>query len=110
MQYINICRDIVSDSVSIGRVYVPTDFMEDPENELRIMGKEKNARALDDEKLKGYISKFLKMADKEYSDSLKCIEYFPCEVRAQFLAVSDVFHIPFTLLLQLLKVVSNILF
>lgn len=83
----SISRDVVSDSTSVGRVYIPTDYMEDPEKELRIMGKEKNARALGDEKLRGYILKLLQLADIGYYDSLKCIDNFPDEVKAPFLVV-----------------------
>lgn len=92
MQYINISRDIVSDSVTVGRVYIPTDYMEDPENDLRIMGKEKNARALGDEKLRRYISRLMQLADNEYSEALKCIEYMPSEVKFQYLACSEIFQ------------------
>lgn len=87
-----MCRDIVSDSGSVGRVYIPIDYMEDPENELRIMGKEKNARALGDKKLREYISRLQQLVDNRYSDYLKCIEYLPRDVRVPLYVLYEMYQ------------------
>lgn len=88
----NIARDIVTDSETLGRCYVPTEYMDDEKEELRILCCEKNPRSLGDEKLKQYSSKMIQLANKFQSESVNAIMCLPREVRGPVLAATEIYH------------------
>ncbi|XP_025407691.1 bifunctional lycopene cyclase/phytoene synthase-like isoform X2 [Sipha flava] len=46
LQLVNIARDIIYDSVTVGRTYIPTSFLDDEETELKVLCDKKDARSL----------------------------------------------------------------
>lgn len=88
----NIARDIVTDSETLGRCYVPTEYMDDEEEELRILCREKNPRSLGNKKLKKYSSRMIQLANRFQSESVNAIMCLPHEARGPVLAATEIYH------------------
>ncbi|XP_022173188.1 bifunctional lycopene cyclase/phytoene synthase-like [Myzus persicae] len=92
LQFVNISRDLVFDSESWGRVYLPTDYMEDEENDLRVLRKEKNPRALGNDKLNRYANKMNELCDKNLRESIDVIKRMPFEIRGLILTSVELYR------------------
>ncbi|XP_044011143.1 bifunctional lycopene cyclase/phytoene synthase-like [Aphidius gifuensis] len=92
LQMVNIARDIVTDSVTLGRCYVPSEYMDDEIQELKILCEQKNPRLLGDKKLKKYSMRIIKLANKHQSESVNAIRYLPQEVRGSVLAATEIYR------------------
>lgn len=91
LQISNISRDIVRDSEKIGRCYIPLEYMDDKENEERILCKEKNPRALGNKKLKEYSAKLMLLVNRYRSESQNAVRYLPHETRGPILLSVDIY-------------------
>lgn len=92
LQLVNIARDIVTDSVTLGRCYVPTEYMDDEKEEVRVLCDEKNPRSLGDKKLKKYSTRMIQLADKYQSESVDAIRCLPHDARGSVLAATDIYR------------------
>lgn len=92
LQFVNIARDIITDSIKLGRCYVPTEYMDNAEEELRILCNEKNPWSLGNKKLVKYSGRFIQLSDKFYLESLDCISELPYETRGSILALIDIYR------------------
>lgn len=88
----NIARDIVTDGETLGRCYVPTEYFDNEEEEIRILCTEKNPRSLGDEKLKKYSTRVIQLADECRSESVDALRYLPLETRRAILAAIDIYR------------------
>lgn len=88
----NIARDIVTDSEILGRCYVPTEYMENEEEEVRILCTDKMPRALGDKKLMRYSTRMIKLANRHQSESVGAIKCLPSETRGSVLAATDIYR------------------
>lgn len=82
----NVACNIVTDSETLGRCYVPTEYMDDKEEEIRILCDNKKPRSLGDKKLIKYFSKIINFAARSRIESLSDIECLPYETRGPVLA------------------------
>lgn len=88
----NIARDIVTDSETLGRCYVPTEYLDNEEEEVRILCTEKNPRSLGDKKLKKYSTRMIQLADKYQTESVDALRCLPLETRSSILAAIDIYR------------------
>lgn len=88
----NIARDIVTDSETLGRCYVPAEYMNDEKKEINILCNEKMPRALGNKKLKKYATRILHLANRLQSDSVAAISCLPRETRGSVLAATDIYQ------------------
>jgi len=89
---VNIARDIVTDSETLGRCYVPTEYMDDEEEEIRILCHEKQPRSLGDKKLKKYSTRLIHLANKQQLESSDAIRCLPQATRGSVLATTDIYQ------------------
>lgn len=83
----NMARDIVVDSETSGRCYLPLDYLDDKEKELKILCIDKTPRDLGNQKLKNYSLKLIKFSDSQQlnlDDVMKCLPY---DIRGWFLTI-----------------------
>lgn len=92
MQFVNIARDLVWDSESWGRCYFPVEFMDNKNEDIRIICKEKNSRALGNEKLHRYANKMFKLANKHHKESVDAIECLPLDLKGLTLTSIEVYR------------------
>lgn len=88
----NIARDIVTDSETLGRCYVPTEYMDDEEEEVKLLCHEKQPRSLGDKKLKKYSTRLIHLANKQQLESLDAIRCLPHVTRGSVLATTDIYR------------------
>lgn len=88
----NIARDIVTDSEMLGRCYIPIEYMDDKEEELKILCRKKEPRSLGDNKLKKYSLRMIQLANKFQSESVNAILCLPHEARGPVLAATEIYH------------------
>lgn len=88
----NIARDIVTDSIPLGRCYIPIEYMDDKKNDVKVLRQDKNPRSLGELKLKKYANKLITIANKFQSESEKTLRSLPVEVRGLILAFTDVYR------------------
>jgi len=89
---VNIARDIVTDSETLGRCYVPTEYMDDEEEEVKILCHEKQPRSLGEKKLKKYSMRLIDLANKQQSESVGSIRCLPHVARGSVLATTDIYR------------------
>lgn len=92
LQLVNIARDIVIDSETLGRCYVPTDYMDEKEEEVRILCMDKTPRQLGDKKLTKYSTRIIKLANRHQLESVDAIGCLPREIRASVLATTEIYR------------------
>lgn len=92
LQLVNIARDIVTDSETLGRCYVPTEYMENEDKEIRILCTKKTPRSLGSNTLKKYSMRIIQLANKHKLESVDAIGWLPHETRGSVLAVIDIYH------------------
>ncbi|VVC39976.1 Squalene/phytoene synthase, conserved site,Squalene/phytoene synthase,Lycopene cyclase [Cinara cedri] len=92
LQLVNIARDIITDSETLGRCYVPTEYMDDEEQEIHILCNEKKPRSLGNKKLKKYSTRMIHLANKLQSDSVGAIRCLPRETRGSVLAATEIYR------------------
>lgn len=89
---VNIARDIVTDSETLGRCYVPTVYMDDRAAEVKILCVDRVPWTLGTEKLKTYASRMIRLANKYQLESLEGVGYLPYEVRGPVLVATDIYQ------------------
>jgi len=89
---VNIARDIVTDSETLGRCYIPTEYMDDGDEEIKILCQEKKPRSLGDKKLKKYSTRIIHLANKQQLESVDAIKCLPRETRGSVLATTDIYR------------------
>jgi len=104
---VNIARDLVFDSESWGRVYLPTDYMEDKENDLRILRQEKNPRALGNDKLNRYADKMNELCEKHLKESIDIIKRMPIEIRGLLLTSIEIYRAIYYCTIKSSKIFPN---
>ncbi|XP_050422719.1 uncharacterized protein LOC126834666 [Adelges cooleyi] len=92
LQIVNIARDIITDSETLGRCYVPTDYMDDEIEEIKILCHKKNPRTLGNQKLKKYSTRMIQLANKFQTESVVGIRCLPKETRGAVLAATDIYQ------------------
>ncbi|XP_026805481.1 bifunctional lycopene cyclase/phytoene synthase-like [Rhopalosiphum maidis] len=92
LQLVNIARDIVTDSETLGRCYIPTEYMDDEDEEVKILCQEKKPRSLGDKKLKKYSTRMIHLANKQQLESVDAIKCLPRETRGSVLATTDIYR------------------
>jgi len=92
LQIINISRDIVTDSETLGRCYVPAEYMSDRAAELKTLCADRDPWTLGAAKLKGYASRMIGLADGYRLDALVGIRCLPYEVRGPVLVATDIYR------------------
>lgn len=92
LQIVNISRDIVTDSENLGRCYVPIEYMEDEAHELNVLCVDRAPWTLGAFKLKEYATRMIKLADRNWFESLEGISCLPYEVRGPVLVATDIYR------------------
>lgn len=90
LQLVNIARDIVTDSQSLGRCYIPLTYLQDPKKELDLL-KSGQARHISDGNLRRYALRILALADKLANSGSRGIDALPMEVRRGVWAACQVY-------------------
>lgn len=92
LQIVNISRDIVTDSETLGRCYVPAEYMDDRAAEMKTLCVDKDPWTLGADKLKAYAVRMIGLADRYRLESLEGIGHLPYEVRGPVLVATDVYR------------------
>lgn len=92
LQIVNVSRDIVTDSKTLGRCYVPTEYMDDRAAELKALCEDRDPWRLGAGKLKKYATRMIVLANRYQSESLAGIELLPYEVRGPVLVATDIYR------------------
>ncbi|XP_022173204.1 bifunctional lycopene cyclase/phytoene synthase-like [Myzus persicae] len=92
LQFVNISRDIVSDSESWGRCYLPTNYLEDEKNDVRILCQEKKPRSLGNDKLNRYADKMKELSDKHLMEAMDVIWRLPIDLRGSILTSLEIYR------------------
>ncbi|XP_050422717.1 uncharacterized protein LOC126834665 [Adelges cooleyi] len=92
LQIVNVSRDIVTDSETLGRCYVPTEYMDDEVEEMRILCDDKTPWTLGTKKLKKYAVRMIELANRYQTESLAGIRCLPYEVRGPVLVATDIYR------------------
>jgi len=87
-----MARDIVYDSESWGRCYYPTEYMDDKNEDVKVLCEEKKPRSMGETKLRKYAQVMLKLADKHHFESVGAIKRLPREIRGTILASTDIYR------------------
>ncbi|KAJ2955545.1 hypothetical protein NQZ79_g8474 [Umbelopsis isabellina] len=90
LQLVNIARDIVTDSQTLGRCYVPVTYLTSPTQELELL-KTGKARHIRDGNLRTYALRILALADKLSNSGSRGIDALPMEVRNGVRAACQVY-------------------
>lgn len=88
----DISRNIVTDSESFGRCYVPSEYMDDEEEEVSILRNKKNPRSLSDKKLKKYSTKMIQLVNKHQQELVNSLNNWPHETRGPVRAVFEIYR------------------
>ncbi|RWS11464.1 bifunctional lycopene cyclase/phytoene synthase-like isoform X2 [Dinothrombium tinctorium] len=91
LQIINISRDIVTDSETLGRTYIPTSYFEDPKKELQLLRSERKPWSLGEQKLRDYALKMIRLADSLMKSALQGVPLLPPETQGPVLAATQVY-------------------
>lgn len=93
LQLVNISRDIVTDSIPLGRCYIPLEYMDDKKNDAKVLREDKNPRSLGETKLKKYANKLICLANKCQSESeQQVLRNLPVTSRGLILAMVDLYR------------------
>ncbi|XP_015369177.1 PREDICTED: bifunctional lycopene cyclase/phytoene synthase-like isoform X2 [Diuraphis noxia] len=92
LQIVNISRDIVTDSETLGRCYVPTEYMDDATADVNTLCRDRDAWTLGSDKLKTYATRMIRLANQYQLESLEGIRYLPYEVRGPVLVATDIYR------------------
>ncbi|KAI8581712.1 hypothetical protein K450DRAFT_185497 [Umbelopsis ramanniana AG] len=90
LQLVNIARDIVTDSQTLGRCYIPLTYLQDPMMELDLLNHGK-ARHISDGNLRRYALRILALADKLAVSGSRGIDLLPMEARRGVWAACQVY-------------------
>lgn len=82
----NIARDIIYDSITVGRTYIPTSFLDDEEMELKILCDKKDARSLGENKIRKYSSRLIQLYYKYQPETLDLFNWLPHDIRGGVIA------------------------
>jgi 15-cis-phytoene synthase/lycopene beta-cyclase len=85
-------RDIVTDSETLGRCYVPAEYMDDAAADVNTLCTDRNPWTLGSEKLKMYATRMISLANQYQLESLEGIRYLPYEVRGPVLVATDIYR------------------
>lgn len=88
----NVARDIIMDSKTLGRCFVPIEYMADADEELRILRDERNPISLGNEKLFNYSTRLFQLSNKLYLESVDGIRDLPHELRGSALALVEIYR------------------
>lgn len=92
LQIVNISRDIVTDSETLGRCYVPAEYMDDAAADMNTLCNDRDPWTLGSEKLKSYATRMIRLANRYQMESLEGIRYLPYEVRGPVLVATDIYR------------------
>lgn len=92
LQIVNISRDIATDSEALGRCYVPVEYMDEPETELKTLRDDRKPWTLGDKKLKKYASRMIKLTDRNQRQALEAVSLLPYEVRGPVLVATNIYR------------------
>lgn len=88
----NIARDIVTDSKTLGRCYVPSEYMENAKNELKILKIDRDPWSLGQDRLRKYALRLIDLADSYADKALKGVSMLPSEVQGPVLATTEIYR------------------
>ncbi|XP_025418471.1 bifunctional lycopene cyclase/phytoene synthase-like isoform X2 [Sipha flava] len=91
LQLVNIARDIIYDSVTVGRTYIPTSFLDDEEIELKVLCDKKDARSLGENKIRKYSSRLIQLYYKYQPETLDLFNWLSHDVRSGVIAFYDIY-------------------
>lgn len=92
LQIVNISRDIATDSETLGRCYVPAEYMDDRAAETSTLCVDRDPWTLGADRLKAYAARMIRLADRYRLESLEGIGHLPYEVRGPVLVATDVYR------------------
>lgn len=86
----NISRDIITDSQTLGRCYIPLEYFDG--NEFDVLAKQRNPFKIENSKLKKYAEKMLDLADKLANESVYSIALLPTQCQRPILSALEVYQ------------------
>lgn len=89
LQICNISRDIIIDSETLGRCYIPNDYLNS--DELKHL-MEKNPKNIPNSQLKKYSEKMLDIADNVASEAMYAINFLPDECQRGVLSALEAYQ------------------
>lgn len=90
LQICNIARDIIIDSETLGRCYVPNNYFSG--NELKHLIEDRNPKNIPNSQLKKYAEKMLDIADRLANEATHAINLLPSESRRAVLSALEIYQ------------------
>lgn len=90
LQICNISRDIITDSETLGRCYVPANYFKN--DELNILVNQRKPNLIPNKQLKHYAEKMLTIADQLASDATFAINLLPAECQRAVLGALEIYQ------------------
>lgn len=90
LQIVNISRDIIIDSETLGRCYIPLDYFNG--NEFDVLLKQRNPHVIGNRLLKQYARKMINLADKLANESIFSIILLPIECQRPILTALEIYQ------------------
>lgn len=90
LQICNISRDIIIDSETLGRCYVPANYFKN--DELNIFVSQRKPHLIPNKQLKHFAEKMLNIADELASDAMYAINLLPSECQRAVLGALEIYQ------------------
>lgn len=90
LQICNISRDIIIDSETLGRCYVPASYFKN--DELSILVKQRKPNSIPNNQLKYFAEKMLDIADQLANDATFAINLLPAECQRAVLGALEIYQ------------------
>lgn len=82
----------MTDSKTLGRCYVPAEYMDDRVAEVKVLCEDRDPWQLGAGKLKKYAIRMIVLANRYQSESLAGVGLLPYEVRGPVLVATDIYR------------------
>lgn len=92
LQLVNIARDIATDSETLGRCYVPLDFLIDKEKELKSLKEKRDPWSLGQDRLRLYAINILSVADAYNDRASFGVLLLPKEAQGAVLTATEIYQ------------------
>ncbi|RUS30064.1 phytoene synthase [Jimgerdemannia flammicorona] len=92
LQLVNISRDIITDSTTLGRCYVPLTYFSSADKDYASLTRERKPLSVGEDQLRGFAIRMLYLADNLSKSASEGIAYLPAEVQRGAKAAAEVYQ------------------
>lgn len=89
---VNISRDIITDSETLGRCYVPINFFNGDESILKYLVSERRPDKIDNAKLKSFAEQILNVADDLAQKAIVGVNSLPADNQRGILTALEIYQ------------------